>query len=471
MSKDLHARGEMSIIYYRLYDFLSNAIAKYPVAVLGFGRAGRAVTDHLLRLGNPPTVYDEAPVPPALQARYQPLGVRFISGFPAVFREAVLVRSPGIRPDHPAIAASLSRGAVLTGEVDLFLSATRATVIGVSGSDGKTTTANLIAAILRAAGRKVLLGGNNGTPLLPHLGALTAEDFAVVELSSFQLMTAPAPDVAVLTNLSPNHLNWHTDMAEYARAKCRILQGARVLVTNADCAATREIGQAAPLPVRFFGTGVPPALRAGDAFAEIRGECLHFLRDDAWALLPVFRGFSLPGQHNRENLAAAVLATLHLADAAAAQRAATEFRGVPHRLQTVDTVDGVTYINSSIDTSPSRTVAALSATEGQIVALCGGRGKGVPLAPMADALAARVRAVFAYGEAAGELCTLLAGRVPVFGFDAFAAAFHAAAGYARSGECVLLSPGCTAFGEFRDFEERGEVFCRLVAELARRKEV
>lgn len=444
-------------------------IDKYPVAVLGFGRAGRAVTEHLIALGNPPTVYAQAPVPEEVQATYRPHGVIFAGDFPTVFPESFLVRSPGLRPDHPAIRAALARGSILTGEADLFLALTSATVIGVTGSDGKTTTANLIAALLRAAGKRVLLGGNNGVPLLPQLSSLGPADYAVVELSSFQLMTAPAPDVAVLTNLSPNHLDWHADMQEYAAAKCHILHGARALVTNADCKQTREIGERAPLPVRFFSVEDAPSPKGAALFATVHGDMLRVQEGNDTRELAVFRDFPLPGRHNRANLAAAVLACAELVSDAQILRTAREFRGVKHRLQKIATVRGVTYINSSIDTSPTRTVAALSALDAPLVVIAGGRGKGVPFTPMTDALSTRARAVFLYGEAAGEIGALLEGRVPVFYHDRFSAAFDAAARFARAGECVLLSPGCTAFGEFRDFEERGECFCRLVEALAKER--
>jgi UDP-N-acetylmuramoylalanine--D-glutamate ligase len=179
--------------------------------------------------------------------------------------------------------------------------------------------------------------------------------------------------------------------------------------------------------------------------------------------------FSLPGAHNRENLAAAIGAVCDLASAGEIRAAAGNFRGVPHRLQTVATVGGVRYINSSIDTSPIRTAAALSALSGKPLVIAGGRTKGLSLAPLADALAARAAAVLAYGEAAREIAALLGDRVPCTVCEKFDGAFFAAARAARAGDTVLLSPGCTAYGEFRDFEERGERFCRLVEALAKER--
>ena len=436
--------------------------------MLGFGRAGRAVTDFLLLRGVVPTVYTQGAVAKELVDNYTQNGVRFFNEFPEAFPESVLFRSPGIRPDIPPIRRAQAAGSVLSGEADLFMQCTAATVIGVTGSDGKTTTANLVAALLRAAGKRVVLGGNNGAPLLPHLQALTEKDYAVVELSSFQLMTAPAPDVAVLTNLTPNHLNWHTDYTEYAASKCRMLTGAKRLVTNAACDATREIGLRVPLPVTWFcaDSELPDVLKKEMFSVTVSGDALHIREGDVCRSVPALQDFRLLGKHNKENLAAAVAAVAELVDDEAILQATREFRGVEHRLQAVGTVRGVTYINSSIDTSPSRTAAALSAMEVRPVVIAGGRGKGIPLQPLGDALSARAKAVFLYGEAAGEIARAIAARVPTRSCANFNEAFHAAAALAEAGDTVLLSPGCTAFDAFRDFEERGEVFCRLVRTLA-----
>ena len=428
------------------------------VAVLGFGRAGRYTVSYLLAHGNVPTVYTPCAVPAALRAEYEARGVRFCAPFPTCFDEDVLVRSPGIRPDIPPIVSSIANGAILTGECDLFLSNTRATAIGVTGSDGKTTTANLIAALLQAAGERVVLGGNNGMPLLSHVDTLSDKDFAVVELSSFQLMTAPAPDIAVLTNVVPNHLNWHLDFEEYVRAKCRIFDGASRLIINASKPLTREIGCRATLPVTWFGFDE----MAEGNFVCIRDDALVIKNEFGRQTVSVFDEFLLRGKHNRENLAAAVAAVCDIVDHTAILRVARTFRGVPHRLEHVATVEGVTFINSSIDTSPSRTVAALNAVDGHPIIIVGGRGKGIDLAPLCEALVSHARAVYAYGDTAAEIAAGIGDRLPCSVSARFVDAFYAACLSAHTGDTVLLSPGCTAFGEFRDFEERGEVFCRLV---------
>lgn len=439
-------------------------------AVLGFGRAGRAAVDFFLARGARVSVYARDLPNEGVLAPYRLAGVHFVSGdFPDCFWEPLIVRSPVIRPDIPPLRASRGR---VTDETQLFLSLAPSHTVGVTGSDGKTTTSSLIAAMLTAAGKRTLLGGNNGVPLLPRVGEMDEGDFAVLELSSFQLMGATrAPEVAVITNITPNHLDWHVDFAEYVAAKRRILSGAKRAVLNVACADTVGFDPATFPPTAFFARdeSVVPCLRASDTFCFARGDALLMQSAAGEEFVLSLQDFLLAGQHNVENLAAAVSAVWGLVPTAAIARAARDFRGVAHRLQYVDTVQGVSYYNSSIDTSPTRTAAALSALGGSPLVIAGGRGKGISLAPLGDTLAHHARAVFAYGDTRDEIARAIAGRVPVSVHSRFADAFFAAVSAARAGDTVLLSPGCTAFGEFRDFEERGEVFCRLVKELAERE--
>ena len=435
------------------------------IALLGFGRSCRAVADFLASEGENANVYVNGALPRELKAHYAALGFCFFEGdFPAVFAEEVIVRSPGIRPDIAPILRAVEKGALLTDEIALFMDRTPATVVGVTGSDGKTTTANLVARLLEAAGYRVFLGGNNGTPLLPCAREMRAGDFAVLELSSFQLMTQQkTPTVAIITNITPNHLNWHVDMAEYAAAKGRICGRDTRLVVNAQNELTRQMGISHDNTVFFArDRALLPACRA---CAYPDGDAIVLAGEGSAYRYPCLDVFSLKGAHNLENLLAALAATAPFIDATAPRRALAGFSGVAHRLQLVDTVLGVAYYNSSIDTSPSRTAAALSVFDKPPVVIVGGRGKGVSLLPLAEALIARAKAVALYGEIAGELAPLLAGKLRFVLHDRFEAAFYAAGAMAVAGDAVLLSPGATAFDQFRDFEARGEAFCRLVAGL------
>lgn len=428
-----------------------NRYTDRSAAILGFGRSGQAAATFLRARGAHVCVYTATPPSEADRLRFD--GIGFCVGeLPPRFSEEILVRSPVIRPDILPVAESVAAGAELTSEIELLFAHCKAPIIGVTGSDGKTTTAALIARLLEGAGKRVFLGGNNGVPLLPQVAEMTPDAVAVVELSSFQLMTLRrSPEIAVITNITPNHLNWHTDMAEYVAAKCRIFDrgAARLVINGASPACAALDTGCVPQVVRF----------------SLRGDAL-VLRDGAGErVLSVPEGFCLPGRHNLQNLAAALGAVEGLAPLEGASAALADFGGVPHRLQYVDTVDGVKFYNSSIDTSPTRTVAALEALGGRPIVIVGGRGKGLDPSPLVEALVCRAKAVFLYGEAAPALQRALTGRVPVHRFAAFAAATYAAAAWARPGDTVLLSPAHTAFDQFRDFEERGERFCALVAEM------
>jgi len=432
---------------------MKNDYQDRSVAVLGFGRSGRAATDFLLQKGAKVTVYTESEPDPAQASKAAANGAAFRVGrFPEVFLQELLVRSPILRPDLPPIVASLRRGAVLTSETELFFAHSKARIIGVTGSDGKTTTSNLIALLLRGAGHSVYLGGNNGTPLLPVAERMRSTDFAVVELSSFQLMTLrKSPLIGVITNITPNHLNWHRDMGEYITAKRKIAgDGMRFLAYNSDCPTTAQAIRQLSVPTVAFA---------------VRGENMMLTEGGKTDTVLAPKRFSLPGRHNLENLAAAYAAARPFVTLDDMDRAVADFHGVPHRLQYVDTVGGVRFYNSSIDTTPTRTAAALAALGGRPIVIAGGRGKGVSFAPLAEVMASRASAVCLYGEAAEEMAAAMGAHVVTHRFQAFEAAFYAAAKMANRGETVLLSPACTAFDQFRDFEHRGRVFCDLVRQL------
>ena len=438
---------------------------RYTVALLGFGRANRAVADWLISRGGSATVYADLPIEAALCEQYLVRGIRFAPvGIPDELGESVLVRSPVIRPDHPAILRALARGGLLTSETELFLAEAPATVIGVTGSDGKTTTATLTARLLEAAGQRTWLGGNNGTPLLPRVCEMRQGDLAVLELSSFQLMTLQKPPaVAVMTNLCENHLNWHTDMAEYTAAKCRIFGAHTRLVANADNALLREaIGGHVGETLLFSALREWDDLPSGRVYPQ--GDRVVVERRGVRCTFPCLDVFRLPGRHNLENLLAAVGAAAPWLTEDAPRRALADFSGVAHRLQYVGTAGGVSYYNSSIDTTPTRTAAALAAIGCRPIVILGGRGKGLSYQPLVAALQRHAKAACLYGETAAEIAAVLPQDFSYIRCTRFEEAFSAAAHLAEVGDSVLLSPACTAFDAFPDFAARGDAFCQLVKE-------
>ena len=453
-------------------DSFSRSYASASVTLLGFGRSGEAVLPLLLACGARVSVRDRRILPEQITAPYRARGVTFFMGdrYLHDLTEDIIFRSPGIRPDLPALKAALARGARLTGECDEFAAHTPAIRLGVTGSDGKTTTATLAARILSCdtdKNRRIFLGGNIGVPLLPQIPVMKKGDIAVVELSSFQLMSAPRPPArAVITNITENHLDWHTDMQEYTAAKENILGADTVPVLNADNAATAAMARMRPDSFIFSSRC--------DAKTMLWNfpHCHHIYIDgliicaDGVFLLPL-EEIRLPGRHNIENYMAAIgLVLPYLQDKAAIRRAARDFYGVPHRLELVATRHGIRYYNSSIDSTPTRTAAALSAIGCRPILLCGGRGKGISLLPLAEAVRTHAKAAVTFGECRAALSEALSDcGVPLFSAPTMAEAFFLAQDIAKEGDTVLLSPACTSFDEFTDFHERGECFRRLVSEL------
>ena len=457
--------------------------------LLGFGVSNVQLADILLDMGAARVrVYDKKS-PEQLGERALSLaarGVEFYSGedYLAPLEGDVIFRSPGFRPDKPEILAAIAKGAILTSEMELFLATTDARVVGVTGSDGKTTTTTLTKLFLEEAVKqrgygKVYVGGNIGASLMPHVQDMTADDFAVVELSSFQLMTMQKPlPASAITNLSPNHLDWHTGMDEYIAAKCHIFQGegAERFVTNRDCALTYDIAKTVKVPLTLFSS----KLHDYDSIMQGKEGRAVFLRDGSivcadGAHEQVMLDISeilLPGMHNVENYMTAIGLTEDYITPAIAKRIACSFGGVEHRMQLVREKDGVRYYNSSIDSTPTRTAAALSGIPARSAwVICGGYDKHIPFAPLAKVLRERAKGVVLTGATADAIQKALDEcregdlDLPVYRENNFADAVRCAASKAAKGEMVLLSPACASFDAFDNFAHRGRTFMEIVNQL------
>ena len=456
-------------------------------AVVGLGISNLPLIDFLLDRGAYVTACDRKTRVALGETadRLEAKGVRLCLGETYLddLDAQVIFRSPGLRPDLPAFAAAVSRGAILTSEMELFLELTPATVIGVTGSDGKTTTTTLTGLFLeseckrRGRGR-VFVGGNIGEPLLPRVDEMTADDYAVAELSSFQLQTVRrSAERAAITNLSPNHLNWHTDLDEYIRAKTNLYRHAenQMLVVNAENERSVELLRDRRGRVTLFSSKkstyrefLPLLGDGGGAVYARDGVIYHSDGREEVPKLSVAE-ILLPGVHNLENYMTAIALTDGLVSSESILDVARRFTGVRHRLERVRVLDGVTYYNSSIDSSPTRTAAALSALSQKPIVICGGADKNLPFEPLADALCARAKAVVLTGETAVKIRRVLSDRpevqsgiLPVYENADFRAAVELARSIAKSGDVVLLSPACTSFDAFRNFEERGDRFCEIV---------
>lgn len=454
-------------------------------AVVGLGISNLPLIDFLLSHGADVTARDRktreelGSVADELEGK----GVRLCLGADYLkdLSDAFIFRSPGLRPDLPEFCEAVKKGSMLTSEMELFLELTPATVIGITGSDGKTTTTTLTGLMLRTECEKrgygrVFVGGNIGEPLLPQVEAMTADDFAVVELSSFQLQTVTrSPLRAAITNITPNHLNWHTGMEEYTAAKTNIYRHVpnSLLVANAENDLTRELARAHTGRSTYFSSNRQAAeafsdlLREGDRAVYLAdGQIMLFDGTASHAVL-LAEEILLPGRHNLENYMTAIALTDGWVSPESIREVATTFGGVPHRLERVRTVGGVTYYNSSIDSSPTRTAAALSALSEKPIVICGGYDKQIPFAPLAEALGERASAVVLTGATAQKIRKAIdacerAKVLPVYMESDFTRAVELARALAREGDTVLLSPACASFDAFKNFEERGNTFKRIV---------
>ena len=376
--------------------------------------------------------------------------------------EADLVfRTPGMHPGNPALEALRAKGAEVTSEMEVFFEVCPCTILAITGSDGKTTTTTLVSEMLKAAGHKVWVGGNIGTPLLPQVRQMLGTDYCVVELSSFQLMDMKrSPRVAVVTNLAPNHLDVHKDMEEYVEAKKNIFkfQGKEdILVINGDNAIT------APL----VGNGTTKAFsyQGKDAAVKLDGD---MITRNGVAVLDK-RDILIPGEHNVENYMAAIAAVEGLVDDDVIRQVAKTFGGVEHRIELVRIKDGVRFYNDSIASSPSRTIAGLRSFPEKVILIAGGYDKHIPYDVLGPEICTHVKKLFLCGatapqiRAAVEECPMEQPEMADCG--KFENAVRAAAAAARPGDVVLMSPASASFDEFKNFMVRGNFFKKIVMEL------
>ncbi len=470
----------------KLRDEIYGRIKDGKTDVLGIGISNLPLIRMLCSMGARVTARDMKTCEQLgdVAAELRALGVILVTGedYLENIDGDIVFRAPGIRPDLPQIKAATDRGALLTSEMEFFLEITPATVLGITGSDGKTTTTTLTSKILteeakRKGDFKVWVGGNIGTPLLDKAPDMTKRDFAVVELSSFQLQTAArSPYRAVVTNLTPNHLNWHTGMEEYTQAKCNIYRHAPIshATFNAENEITLSLARECEIPVTLFSSvaqsyaDTVKGIVGASAVYEREG-VIYFSDGEREEEIIKTCDIKLPGRHNVENYMAAISITRPYASNESIRSVAQTFGGVEHRLELVRELGGVKYYNSSIDSSPTRTAAALSALTEKPIVICGGYDKNIPFEPLAQALVERAKAVVLTGATAMKI---MAAIEAAEGFDPdvltvlcegdFRAATDAAKNLAREGDTVLLSPACASFDAFRNFEERGNTFKEIV---------
>jgi len=449
-------------------------IAEKKVAIIGMGVSNIPLLDYFQNLGAKVSVfdnkeYDKIDTQVINKISSYCMGMSFgkdylskLKGFDIIFR------SPSCRPDTKELLEESQRGALVTSEIEMLMKLTPATVIGVTGSDGKTTTTSLIYEIIKEKGYKCFLGGNIGIPLFTKVKEMKPEDVVVLELSSFQLMDMDiSPNISVVTNVSPNHLDIHKCYEEYIEAKANIFKFQKennILVLNYDNDITRNFAKRANGKVKFFSSKTK--LENGVIYDDgMIKSCEDGIRRHIINTNNIF----IKGVHNYENICAAICATASLVDVETQNKAISNFKGVEHRIEFVREIDGVKWYNDSIGTSPTRTIAGLNSFNEKIVLIAGGYDKHLDYTPIAKPIVDHVSTLILVGATSKKIYSAVNEELEaenktmdIYQCETLDQTVEMAYKLAKPGEVVFFSPASASFDMFKNFAERGNKFKELV---------
>ncbi len=466
----------MNFVNKKLEEF-ENFIRGKRVAIIGLGVSNIPLLDYLHNLNCNVSVFDKRDKEKLDTNAIQKIenynfelytgtdALQNLNGFNVIFR------SPSCRPDTPEVASEVERGAILTSEIEMLMQTCPGTIIGITGSDGKTTTTNLIYSILKEKGYNCYLGGNIGIPLFTKVKEMTPDDMIVLELSSFQLMDMQiSPHIAVVTNISPNHLDIHKSYEEYIDAKKNIFKYQTkkdILVINYDNDITKNFKEEANGKVIYFSRKekLDDGIICNDGIVK---SCENKLRRHILNTKDIL----LRGVHNHENICAAIAATSTLVEPEIQIEAIKKFKGVEHRLEFIKEIEGVKWYNDSIGTSPSRTIAGLNSFEEKIVLIAGGYDKHLDYTPIAKPIVENVSKLILIGATAPKIEEAVVKELksqgkemPIYHCNTLKETVDKAYEVATPEEIVLFSPASASFDMFKNFEERGNLFKKLVNEI------
>lgn len=453
-------------------EFLKSVCGK-RCTVIGMGVSNIPLVRLLLESGAKVTVCDKKDTHDAtVVSEFENKGAKLVFGenyLSDISDSEIIFKTPGMRYDVPELIAAEKSGAFVTTEMERFLLCCPCRSIGITGSDGKTTTTTIVGELLKKAGNRCFVGGNIGKPLLAETENMNSDDFAIVELSSFQLMNIKAcPDISVITNITPNHLDVHKSMEEYIDAKKQIFAGSggRV-VLNFDDERTRMIAEEIGNRAVLFSSKVllDDGYCLEDGFIVAR-------KGGVSEKIVAVSDIKIPGMHNVENYMAAIAATEGFVSKEDIISVAREFGGVEHRMELIREKDGVKYYNDSIASSPTRTIAGLRAFNRKVILIAGGYDKKIPFDELGVAAQKYVKTLILAGATAKKIKLAVEmsegyddEKLPIIMCNSFESAVAAAAAVAESGDIVTLSPACASFDMFENFMERGERFRELVWNL------
>lgn len=454
------------------FDDFKKFIKGKKTAVVGIGISNTPLIDFLVQLGAHVSAFDKKKEDELgeITTEFRKKGVTLVlgedyldklKGFEVVFK------TPSMRIDSPALVRAREDGAYITSEMEEFIRYCPAKIYGITGSDGKTTTTTLVYNMLKEQGYKTWVGGNIGNPLFTNIEEITMEDRVVLELSSFQLMTMTvSPEISVITNLSPNHLDIHKNMDEYVESKKNVFkyqEESGVLVLNKDNEITNSMRDEAVGRILLFS--IREEIEKGGYFKNsklfIKGEEVCDLSE-----------IKLKGMHNVENLLAAFCAVSGDVEIKSMRKVATTFTGVEHRCEFVREIDGVKYYNDSIASSPSRTLAGLNAFEKPVILIAGGYDKKIPFEPLAEEGYSKIKTLILIGATKYKIRDAFENvlrdkniKLPIIIEDTLEAAIYKAREITVNGDIVTLSPACASFDMFANFEIRGNVFKDIVKKI------
>lgn len=466
----------MEYINNKLKEF-NQYIKEKNVALIGLGVSNIPLLDYFTNIGAKITVFDNREkdnIPKEILKKIEDKSIKVNLGpgnLEKLIGFDIIFRSPSCMPTIKELQEEKERGAIITTEIEMLMKLCPGKLIGITGSDGKTTTTSLIYEILKKSGYNCYLGGNIGTPLFTKLPEMKPTDIIILELSSFQLMEMDvSPDISVITNITPNHLNVHSSYDEYIQAKANIFKNQKednLLVLNYDNMITKNMAKEAIGKVTFFSSKA----KLEDGII-LDNDIIKVCKDKLRRHILNTKDIILRGTHNYENICAAIAATERLVSIEDAVNAIKEFKGVEHRVELVRQINGVKWYNDSIGTSPTRTIAGLNSFDERIVLIAGGYDKHLDYTPIAKPILEKVDSLILIGDTAMKIFDAVKQeeenqnkQIKIYMCSKFEEIVETANKVAKPGQVVLFSPASASFDMFKNFEERGNKFKELVNKL------
>ena len=466
----------MEFVNEKLIEF-NNYLNGKKVAIIGLGVSNLPLLKYMNNQNAKITIFDEKEeedIPRKLLEKLDKYNANYFFGkncLENLKNFDIIFRSPSCLPTREELMLEEQRGAIVTTEIEMLIKLAPCQIIGVTGSDGKTTTTSLIYSILKKKGYNAYLGGNIGKPLFTKLEEIKPEDKLVLELSSFQLMgMTVSPNISVITNITPNHLNIHKDYKEYIEAKKTIFKYQNendYLVLNYDNEITRNCKNEAISKVIYFSSKE----KLDNGFI-VDNKIIKRCDDKIRKHILDTKDILLRGNHNFENICAALAATEKLVDEETAIKAIEEFRAVEHRLEFIREIEGVKWYNDSVSSSPTRTIAGLNSFDEDIVLIAGGYDKNLDYTPLAKPILKKVKTLILLGATSGKIFDAVKNEedkegknINIYMADTLADTVNLAKKYSKKGEVVLFSPASASFDMFKNFAERGNKFKDLVNNL------